>query len=250
MIRARAWTEKRAAVVVGVLFVIATASGVASVAFLQPALTAPDWVISFALAETAVIAGAMLDLLGAAAFVALSIAIWPVMARYSRRLALTYVVARSFEAVLFVIANLILLSVLTLSRSAAAAGNPDGATSAVAAAMRAAYDWTQLLGPRILASLAALPFYYALFKGRLVPRWLSVWGLVAAPLYLASGILPMLGLASVSSALLTAFFIPAALLEMVLAVWLIVRGFDSQDSGLTAQSSARQSPGCRSEHGR
>ena len=92
----------------------------------------------------------------------------------------------------------------------------------------ATYDWMgQLLGARVFASLAALPFYYLLYRSKLLPRFISVWGLIGAPLYLASGLLAMFGLVDPLSPILVLLFLPAALLEMVLAVWLIVKGFNS-----------------------
>jgi hypothetical protein len=91
----------------------------------------------------------------------------------------------------------------------------------------AAYDWNQLLGPRVFASLAAVPFYYLLYQSKLLPRWISVWGLIGAPLYLASGLLGMFGLLDPASPILILLFLPAALLEMVMAVWMIVKGFNS-----------------------
>ena len=108
-----------------------------------------------------------------------------------------------------------------------AAPNPAGFMP-VGAGFRATYDMAQILGPRILASLAALPFYSLLYKTRLLPRWISVWGLVGAPLYFASGVLAMLGTIDPFSPILVGLFLPAALLEMVLAVWLIARGFNEQ----------------------
>ncbi len=87
-----------------------------------------------------------------------------------------------------------------------------------------------MLGPRVFASLAALPFYYLLFQSKLLPRWISVWGLIAAPLYLASGLLAMFDLVDPFSPILVLLFLPAALLEMVLAVWLIVKGFNSSET--------------------
>ena len=97
----------------------------------------------------------------------------------------------------------------------------------VGTGLRAVYDFAQLLGPRILASLAAVPFYFSLYQTKLLPRWMSVWGLVGAPLYFSSGLLGMIGLVDPSSTFSILLFIPAALLEMVLAVWLIVKGFNS-----------------------
>ncbi len=64
-----------------------------------------------------------------------------------------------------------------------------------------------------------------LYQSRIVPRFLSVWGLVGAVVLLTAGVLGLYGESSTSttSVLLT---VPIAVNEMVLAAWLIVRGFD------------------------
>ena len=72
----------------------------------------------------------------------------------------------------------------------------------------------------IVFSLGALMIYYLFYRSKLIPGWLSVWGLVGAVLYLASGLFAMFGL---DFGFLEALL---ALQEMVLAVWLIVKGFN------------------------
>ena len=221
-------THKNSAKLVGILFIIATVAGVLSVAFLGPSLADPDCLINYAANANQIIIGALLDLVGAAAFVCLSIVIFPVLKKHNERIAIGYIVARSFEAVPFIIANLCLLSLVAVSQEYVAMGNPDAANFLPAwAGLRALYDIAQLLGPRILASLAAVPFYALLYQTRLLPRWISVWGLLAAPLYFASGMLAIIGWVDPSSTFSVLLFIPAALLEMVLAVWLIVKGFNT-----------------------
>ncbi len=219
---------KKTAITVGVLFIIATVMGVLSaLVLLQPILTAPDYLVKFSENENKVIIGAILDLIGAGAFVGIAIVIFPIFKKHNERLALGYVVARSFEAVPFIVANIFLLSLLTVGQEYVRAGAPEASHfQTLGTALLAAYDWTQLLGPRVLASLAAVPFYYLFYQSKLLPRWISVWGLIGAPLYLASGLLPMFGF-DPSSPIFTLLFLPAALLEMVLAVWLIVKGFNS-----------------------
>jgi hypothetical protein len=220
-------TNIKTARIVGVLFIIATVAGFLSVALLGPALENPDVLTGFAENGNQVITGALLDLLGAAAFVIIAIVIFPILKKYNESIAIGYIVARSFEAVPFIIANISLLSLLTLSQQYMQAGAPDASNFLpVSTGLLATYDWTQLLGPRMLASLAALPFYYVLYQSKLLPRWISVWGLIAAPLYFASGLLPMFNLLDPFSPIGVVLFIPAALLEMVLAVWLIVKGFN------------------------
>jgi hypothetical protein len=67
--------------------------------------------------------------------------------------------------------------------------------------------------------------YTALFQSQLVPRWLSLWGLIGAVLLLVAGTLALYGESPTStiSIVLTA---PIGIQEMVLAGWLIVKGFD------------------------
>jgi len=220
-------SNRKTAIIVGVLFITATTAAILSVVLLGPILNDPDYLISFSENANQVIIGALLDLLGAGAFVGLAVVIFPILKIYNERIALGYIVARIIEAVPFIIANISLLSLLTLSQEYVQAASGTAAYFLpVGAGLLAAYDWSQLLGPRIFASLAAVPFYYLLYQSKLLPQWISVWGFIGAPLYFASGLLAMFGLVDPLSPILVLLFLPAALLEMVLAVWLIVKGFN------------------------
>jgi hypothetical protein len=58
---------------------------------------------------------------------------------------------------------------------------------------------------------------------------LSVWGLAGASLYLAAGVLVIYGLEPLSTTQVV-LEVPLGVQEMVLAVWLIVKGFDAPAS--------------------
>jgi hypothetical protein len=73
--------------------------------------------------------------------------------------------------------------------------------------------------------LSALKLNYVLYRTKLVPRGLSVWGFIGAALYFASGFLPLVGYGSRSTIYLL-MEAPLGLQEMAFAVWLIVKGFD------------------------
>src|SRR5690606_24458182 len=84
-----------------------------------------------------------------------------------------------------------------------------------------AEEWTTLV-LAIVFCLGALMIYGVFFASRLVPRWLSAWGLVGAMLYLSVPFLGLVGWEGVD-----ALMVPLAVQEMVVAVWLIVKGFDA-----------------------
>ena len=64
-----------------------------------------------------------------------------------------------------------------------------------------------------------------LYRSRIVPTWISAWGLVAIPSYVASFVLPLYGVFEVDAPPQALLYLPLAVQEMVLAVWMIARGF-------------------------
>jgi hypothetical protein len=83
-------------------------------------------------------------------------------------------------------------------------------------------DWVNYAAERFVFALSAVILNYALYRARLVPRWLSVWGLLGGALWLVTSVMVLYGLDPSSTTVPAA---PIGLQEMVLAVWLIVRGF-------------------------
>jgi hypothetical protein len=79
----------------------------------------------------------------------------------------------------------------------------------------------------IVFCLGALMFYVVLYRSRLVPRWISGWGLAAVVPYLAAEFLALFALLDSTSSSAVLLFLPMAVQEMVLAVWLIAKGFNS-----------------------
>jgi hypothetical protein len=91
--------------------------------------------------------------------------------------------------------------------------------------LRSGRDWVNHVGTILTLSVGGLMFYALLYRARLVPRWLSGWGLVGTALTVTASFLFMFRVVD----LLTSVYmnLPLALLEMVFAVWLIAKGFNS-----------------------
>ncbi len=66
-----------------------------------------------------------------------------------------------------------------------------------------------------------------LYRAKLVPRWISAFGLLAAASILAARVMLISGLELSSAGGVTMLDAPIFLQEMVVAVWLIVKGFNS-----------------------
>ncbi|HTJ31874.1 MAG TPA: DUF4386 domain-containing protein [Dactylosporangium sp.] len=187
--------------VTGALFLTATVAGVISVP-----LIAPDN------GPHARQAGALLVLVMAGAIALIPTTLFPVLRRYGEGRALGYVAARLLEVVM-------LLPAAAGPLIAVAAPSPP-----VEALVRTEEHWGQPASA-LFFCLGAVLFYSLVWRARLVPRWLSGWALVAIAPYVAGAVIVLFGVVDPASPVNSAMYAPLALNELVLAVWLLARGF-------------------------
>jgi hypothetical protein len=152
---------------------------------------------------------------------------FPISRKHNEALALGYVVFRgALETVTYITGVISWLLLLTLSQEYVKAGAPDASYfRTLGTLLLEAGDWNHHI-LTIVFPLGALMFYYLLYQSKLIPRWLSGWGFIGATMLLAVGLLGMFGLVTEFSVLGILLALPIALNEMVLAVWLIVKGFN------------------------
>ncbi|MDR3470617.1 MAG: DUF4386 domain-containing protein, partial [Devosia sp.] len=176
-------TNRRIAVVAGVLFIIATVGALISSALLTPILSTPDYLTRISANEGQVLLGAFFQFVGGAACPAIAIALYPVLRRHDEGLALGSVGFRLIEGVLYVVLVVVLLLLVTLSRETVEAGEAASAAFQVPGALlMAARDWLGPVAGVLTFGLGAFMYYWALYRSRLIPRWLSAWGLVGITL--------------------------------------------------------------------
>ena len=220
-------TYRKTARIVGALFITATVSIILSVVILEPVVDAPDFLMQASVSEARVAAGVLLEMVNNIAVVGIALLIYPVLKPFSERLALGYVAARIIESVLFTINTGLLLTLLFVSQEFVAAGaTPASYFHTLGGMLLAGHALDNAALPFIIFGLGTLMLNYVLYRARLVPRWISAFGLLAAASILAARVMVISGL-ELSSATVTIMDAPIFLQEMVVAVWLIVKGFNS-----------------------
>jgi len=212
--------------IVGALFITATVAGLLSVVFIGSILDAKDYLINVSAKENQVIIGALFELIMAFACAGIAIWLYPVLKKHNQALALGSVGFRIIEGVLYSVAVIVLLSLVTLSQEFVKAGASEASYfQSLGTLLLAARDWAGVSGS-LAFILGALMYYYIFYRSKLIPRWLSVWGLIGVPLWIAADLLLMFGFIESFSTNMVLLNIPIAVNEMVLAVWLIVKGFN------------------------
>src|SRR5665647_2514861 len=139
-----------------------------------------------------------------------------------------YICFRLLEAILIIIGIISLLSIVTLSQEFEKTVAPNASSYLIAGKLLVTiHNWTFLLGPNLALGPSTLMMSYFLYESKLVPRFISVLGLVGGSLILTCALLVMFGIFLQVSAWGAILAIPVFAYEISLAVWLIVKGFNS-----------------------
>lgn len=215
--------NRRTAVALGVLLIGAIVCGLFNSV---PAIEAPDYLEKLASIESRILVAVFFQAAMATVYVLIAVVTYPIVKLDSRNGALAYFAFRVIGAAFLFVGIVTLLLLLALGRRFAQA---DAANLAdfemIGALLRQARDWLNHIGMILPWSIGSVFLYGAFLRTRLIPRWLSIWGLVGAALTLVATILYMLDQIQIVTPAYLTLNVPTALLEITLAVYLIVRGF-------------------------
>ena len=158
--------------------------------------------------------------------------------KHHEALALGSVGFRVVEGMLYILGVVGMLSLLTLSQEYVKAGASNASIFQVSGTLLLAIkEWAGQLGV-ITFTVGAMMYYYVFYQSKLIPRWLSGWGILAAAASLAAALLAITGLVIPFSTVFIVLQLPIAVQEMVLAVWLIAKGFNPSAVGSLSAKTA------------
>jgi hypothetical protein len=220
-------TSRTSARITGVLLILGTVPPVVGGILWGPLVSSPDYLSAMAAHSVQILSLALFDLLFLGlACAGIGISLYPVLKRHGEGLALGAMGFRLIEGAIQIVGAIVLVALLALSQEFVKAGSPaDSFFQPAAAAIKAVRDWAAN-GSAVFPWCTGAFIYYAIFfRTRLVPRWLSVWGLLGLTLFLVSAFAVMFGLFGSFSPIQMLLSLPILVQELVLAVWLIVKGY-------------------------
>lgn len=211
--------SKSIARAVGILYILGTVFGIVSAAITSNISNSSDVLSAVASQESELALGALFVVAMAFVLAMIPVVAYPILGETDILLARGYFLFRSvLEAGTYLMTAVAWLTLIPLSGS-------DGVSPVWGDTL------IQLEGVDVVSTLAFLTgaamFYIILYRARLVPRWLSVWGLLAIIPYLVPVFLALFSDVDVSTTSTTTVLLdlPLGLQELTLAVWLIVKGF-------------------------
>lgn len=210
--------------VIGALFLLGYLSYGLGFALVTSLVSAPDFLSTVSSHKTVLVIGAFLMLLNTALDVGKAVLFFPILEKHGKRTALAYLATMIVEVILLTVGVLALLMIVPLAQEAV------GATSA---------DWAKALGSLLVQSNAmayqlgemtlgvgCIFLCTLLFRTRLIPRWLSISGLIGYPILVVGTIAEIFG-----THIGTQLTIPGMFFELALPVWLFIKGFQPEVYG-------------------
>ena len=214
-------TYRKTATLVGSAYLFSNITFiVGTIVMVESILGSPDYLNLMSASRAQVVLGVLLSFANGLAYVGITVLLFPILKPRFESLALAYVGFRVVEFITQILADVSPLALLTLAGDIGKVG----AMQELGTLLLAERFWAfQMLN--LIFSLSALLLYVMLLRSRLIPGFISIWGLIAAVLVLFNTVLgwfnPDLGetLGMVTG-------LPMLLNEVFLGIWLIVRGFN------------------------
>ena len=214
-------TYRKTATLVGSAYLFSNITFIlGTIVMVEMILGSPDYLSLISASRAQIALGVLLSFANGLAYVGIAVLLFPILRLRFESLALAYVGFRVVEFITQILADVSPLTLLTLAENT----NQTNTVQGLGALLLAERFWAfQMLN--LIFSLSALLLYFMLLRVKLIPGFISVWGLIAAALVLLNTVLgwcsPDLG-----EALGMITGLPMLLNEVFLGIWLIVRGFN------------------------
>ncbi|MBI3152220.1 MAG: DUF4386 domain-containing protein [Chloroflexi bacterium] len=225
-------SNRKTAATVGALFLTAMVASLLGGGLVESVISVPDYFTAISENETLVVVGILLELVNAIAVIGIGVLMFTVLKQHNETMATGYLSLRIVEAVFCSLIVISPLSLIRLSQEYATAG-ADSALLQTAATFSIAEraSVSGLLVP-VFFSLGALLLYSSLYQSKLLPRFISVWGLIAVALVLIMNLLSLKLEIGLGVSLIFAF--PIILNEIFMGIWLIAKGFNPSAANVAA----------------
>ncbi|MEW7293007.1 DUF4386 domain-containing protein [Aquimarina sp. 2304DJ70-9] len=219
-------SNKRIGRIVGVLFLLQLIIGILINQFLLgPIIFTSDFLTTVSSNATQVISSVLLGLIGSSISIAVAVLLLPIFKQLNTGVAFWYLGFSILGFAMGLIDNTNVLSILALSQEYVQAGTTEiNSFEDIGTILYATRWWTHYLD--MLVAIFALPvFYYVLYVLKLVPRFISVWGGIGVLLMLAAILFTIFDLGTHGTEM--KLLVPLGLNRLFLAIWLMVKGFNS-----------------------
>ncbi|KAA3646744.1 MAG: DUF4386 domain-containing protein [Chloroflexi bacterium] len=220
-------SHRKSAAIIGALFLISNVTFLlGAFLFVEPVLTAPDYLTLSSANRNQVVLGALLEIVNGVAYIGIAVLVFSILRKRFESLALWYVCFRIIEFIMQILSDLSALSIVKLGEEFVKAGAPASSSFEIVGAFLLSQRYWAFQMVTFSLVLGAVVLYYMLYQTNLIPRFISVWGLIAAIAVISTALMDTFG---ISPGYLEFLGLLMLLNELFIGVWLIAKGFNSTE---------------------
>lgn len=187
-------TTRKTAIIVGLLFLVST------ITFMIGSNLIKSFLIDETQNKSLLILGVILEIICGVAVVGIGVLMFPILKQFNKRLAIGYVLFRVIECTIIIVGGIYLLSLLE-------------------------FMWKYEMIIFIFTAFGGLIFSYLLYQSKLIPRYLSVLGIVGYVMLLLGVVLDMFSIFNINDGAGMLIYLPGGLFELFFPIWLFIKGF-------------------------
>jgi hypothetical protein len=187
---------RKIAIIVGLLFLVSTLTFMIGSNLIQ------SFLIDETQNKSPLILGVILEIICGVAVVGIGVLMFPILKMFNNRLALGYIIFRVIECAIIIVGGIYLLSLLKLM-------------------------WKYEMIIFVFTAIGGLLFSYLLYLSKLIPRYLSILGIVGYAMLFLGVVLDMFGIFNINDGAGMLIYLPGGLFELFLPIWLFIKGFNS-----------------------
>ncbi len=218
-------SNRKIALGAGILIITGMIAGMLSVV---PAVESSDYLTEVSANQNKVLLGAFFQFTLVPIYIGFALLLYSILRKYNESLAIGFVSFRIIAGIFQLIGVIILPLFLLLSQEFIKSTNPDALYfQTLGDVLKLGRDLANHVGMMLATGLGNLILFYIFYKTKLIPRWLSSWGLIGNALAMLASFLILFRLIDVITPHFIVLTIPLVLQEIGLAIWLIAKGFNS-----------------------
>ncbi|MGD1841007.1 MAG: DUF4386 domain-containing protein [Thermonemataceae bacterium] len=218
------YKNKQISIIAGVLIILGIVAGILSVV---PSVESDQFLEEVYPNKNQVLAGAIFQFLLVPIYVGFSLLLYPVLKQYSQTLSVGFVGFRLMAGTFQIVGLILLSGFILLSQQYLMANTSDKLIyEFIGGLLRLSRDLVNHLGVILATGLGNFLFYAVLYREKLVPRWLSLWGFLGNIGIMLASCFVMAQLIKVVSTTYVLISLPIVIQEIVLAIWLLTKGLN------------------------
>lgn len=209
----------------GLLIIFGLVAGILSIA---SSVDSPKYLTEAAVNTMQVSIAALFQFFLALLYVCFAILLYPIVKKYNQGLALGFLSFRIIAGVVLIVGTIVLLSILVLSQEFVKSTlENQAALEVIGIVLKTTRDYINHFFMVFTLGIANLLLYILFLKTKLIPKWLSVWGILGVVLSIVASMLLLYNIVDVITIVYIVLNTPTGLFEIVLGFWLIFKSFNN-----------------------